>query len=171
MMIHHVVLINTEDLLMPPIITRARTRVVWSSGRGRLVESSPEHLQSKATNQRLAGRSNSLSRPSLSEMVQPGSLVWLHLSGKVNDKKGLDPTDNCWGVLVVWRGAALFDTADCWLLLITDSLVMIPCPYSPTCLLWKLSPAHKLAAKKDTRLNCYVVEVHLWNYWLKNSRA
>lgn len=58
MMIHHVVLINTEDLLMPPIITRARTRVVWSSGRGRLVDRPLQHRQSQATNQRqrLAGR-------------------------------------------------------------------------------------------------------------------
>lgn len=58
MMIHHVVLINTEDLFMPRIITRARTRVVWSSGRGRLVDRPLQHRQSEATNQRqhLAGR-------------------------------------------------------------------------------------------------------------------
>lgn len=58
MMIHHVVLINTEDLLMPRIITRARTRVVWSSGRGRLVDRPLQHRQSEATNQHqhLAGR-------------------------------------------------------------------------------------------------------------------
>lgn len=149
MMIHHVVLINTEDLLMPPIITRARTRVVWSSGRGRRVDSSPRHWQSKATNQHWAGRGRDspLSQPSLCEIVQPGSRVWLHLSTKVNDKKGFDSTDNRWGVLAVWCAAACFHTADCWLLLITDSLVMIPCPYSSTCLLWK----HKLGAKKETR--------------------
>lgn len=45
---------------MPRIITRVRTRVVWSSGRGRLVDRRPQHRQSEATNQgqRLAERGN-----------------------------------------------------------------------------------------------------------------
>lgn len=123
---------------MPPIITRACTRVVWSSGRGRRVDGSPRHWQSKATNQHLVGRgwNSPLSQPSLFEIVQPGSRVWLHLSTKVNDKKGFDSTDNCWGVLAVWCAAACFHMADCWLLLITDS--------------WFFVPIHQLVSSENT---------------------
>lgn len=135
MIIHHVILINTKDLLMPPIITQARARVVWLSGRGRFVDRSPEHQQSTATNQSRAGRRHhchhyqSLKRSSSDLLVDSTWAV------KLATRRDLTENYRSFLVVVMWRRVVWHRR------LISDSLVMILCLSSSTCPLWKLTRA------------------------------